>query len=312
MTQFIRAVIDIGTNTTRVLVRDANQPDIDLLREVRVTGLGRELERTGMLSKVPMNDTRAAVIEFVDKAQDLGASKVDITIYATAASRVAKNGAEFIENLEKETGCTTHIIDGQTEGRSAFAGAMSGIAMPHVPAVVFDIGGGSTEFVISSASDAHEVSSVVSIPIGSVRITERHLESDPPAPEELTNAIADIRDYLTEVETHIPGIKNAKTWIGVAATVTTTAAIEQGLHEFDARKIHEFVLTKEMAEDVFRTLATESLADRIHNPGLEKERADVIVGGVAIVVSIMRHFELASIVVSCTDLLDGLWLSRPS
>ncbi len=305
----IVAVIDIGTNTTRLLVRDVGNPAVDLDRVVRITRLGHDVEKTRLLGDSGMRDTETTVKEYVAIAQSHGATTSDIHIFATAGARVAENGEEFIEKLQEETGCSATIISGEQEGQYSFSGAMSGISTALQSTVVFDIGGGSTEFGMSSPESLDQCGKVISVPIGSVRITKRHLESDPPKPEELANAIADIREYLKDVEVQIPNIRHAHKWIGVAATVTTTAAIEMGLAEFDAKKIHEFVLTKEMVEDVFRTLATESLEDRIHNPGLEKERADVIVGGVAIVVSIMRHFELTEITVSCTDLLDGLWLS---
>ena len=305
----ILAVVDIGTNTTRLLVRDLDEPKIDLTRIVKVTGLGKEVEKTGELGEVGMEQTTKAVLEYVDVAKSFGATLENILIFATAGARSAKNGDSFIEELAQNTGCKCEIISGEFEGQCSFIGAMSGMRDTTSRSVVFDIGGGSTEFALSSSSDSLRCENVVSIPIGSVRITKRHIESDPPKPEELTNAIADTREYLKDVEYQIPEIHQAIRWIGVAATVTTTAAIELGLAEFDAQKIHEFVLTRAMVEDVFRTLATESFADRIHNPGLEKERADVIVGGVAIIVSIMRHFELAEITVSCTDLVDGLWLS---
>lgn len=303
------AVIDIGTNTTRLLVRNKNVPKKDIIRKVEITRLGYELEKTGLLGFKGITDTKNAVFKFIEIAKDSGVALENIYIFATAASRNAQNGKDFIEELERETGCLTEIISGETEGQYSFAGAISGMSKAVAPCVVFDIGGGSTEFSISSPVDATVCEKVVSIPIGSVRITGRHLESDPPEPEELTNAISDIRDYLTDVEKQLPNIRRAKKWIGVAATVTTTASVEIGLQEFDAAKIHEYVLTREMVEEVFRTLATESLADRIHNPGLERQRADVIVGGLAIIAAIMRHFELSEITTSCTDLLDGLFLS---
>jgi len=302
------AVIDIGTNTTRLLVRDDLTPREDILREVAITRLGNGLENTGELSIESMRITKDCVIKYVNKAIELGVEQNSINIFATAASRNSTNGKDFIESLEKETGVVSQIISGEVEGTCAFQGALSGLSNPAPRIVVFDIGGGSTEFALSTQSDVYACEEVVSIPIGSVRITQRHLLSDPPAPEELSNAIGDITEYLKEVHTKIPDLGYVNKWVGVAATATTTAAVEIGLPEFDAKKIHEFVLTREMAEDVFRTLATESTEDRKHNPGLEPERAEVIVGGVAIIVSIMRYFDLASITVSCTDLLDGLWL----
>lgn len=300
------AVIDVGSNTTRLLVRDPAFPLIDVVRLVRITRLGQGLDATGVLSQESMDSTRAAVGEFVAYAREVQAES--IYLYATAAARRSSNGQEFIDSLRDEFTISTEIISGEVEGESAFTGAVSGLSDTSQPVVVFDIGGASTEFALSEMTNATACATVKSIPIGSVVMTNRYVESDPPLPEELTNIISEVREYLKEVQREIPSISQSRRWVGVAATVTTVAAIELGLHEFDVSKIHEFELSREAAEDVFRTLATEDLEDRKHNPGLEPERADVIVAGSAIVVAIMRHFDLPSLTVSCADLLDGLWM----
>jgi exopolyphosphatase/guanosine-5'-triphosphate,3'-diphosphate pyrophosphatase len=302
------AVIDIGSNTTRLLVRDKRDPSVDFAREVEITGLGKNLDSTGVLSDESMAHTREVVARYVARSLELGATNETISIFATAASRRSSNGRDFIDSLANEFSVSATIISGEEEGATAFAGAMSDVTI-NGPSVVFDIGGASTEFALSEISDPKKCARVKSIPVGSVVMTNRYIESDPPAPEDLTNIISEVREYLKELQIEMPEILMARTWVGVAATVTTTAAVELGLHAFDRDALHEFVLTKAAAEDVFRTLALEKLEDRIHNPGLEPQRADVIVGGIAIIVAIMRHFELGSIVVSCSDLLDGLWLS---
>ena len=142
-----------------------------------------------------------------------------------------------------------------------------------------------------------------------VRITEKFLHRDPPAPEELSQALSIVRDYLDDVVRAIPASAQARRFIGLAGTVTTVAAVEMGLAESDRERIHHFVLTREAAEDVFRTLATETRTQRIHNPGLEEARADVIVGGTAILVAVMRFFGFQECLVSEADILDGLVLS---
>src|SRR5205807_8274790 len=130
-----------------------------------------------------------------------------------------------------------------------------------------------------------------------VRITERFLESDPPAPEELSTALSLVRDHLGDVERALPQLRETKTLVGLAGTITTLAAVEQGLAEYDRDRIHHFRLTRAAAEDVFRTLATEPLALRRHNPGLEAERADVIVGGALVLVAILRQFGVDELLV---------------
>jgi len=171
---------------------------------------------------------------------------------------------------------------------------------------VVDIGGGSTEFVLGT--DAPEA--LCSIDVGCVRVTEQFLHSDPPAPEELSGAVSVVRDHLADVEQAIPTIHEAKTVLGLAGTVSTVAAVEQGLETYDRDRIHHFRLTRAAAEDVFRTLALEPAAERRHNPGLEPGRVDVIVGGLVVLVAVMRVLELDDILVSEADILDGLVLSQ--
>ncbi len=302
----IHAIIDIGTNTTRLLVKDSSNHN-ELSRKVSITRLGAGMDSSGSLSAEAMERTRKQVIEYVNEAISLGAQHANV--FATAGCRASSNGSEFIESLNGLENIKAEIIDGDTEAKTSFNGAVGGFDLSHtaLPIAVIDIGGGSTEIAVSSMTDSKVCHSFVSIPIGSARITERYLESDPPLPEELTNAIGDVRDSIADAIVANPYLSNAKTFIGVAATFTTAAAIEIGMREFDATKIHGFILTREMAEDVFRTLATEDLESRKFNPGLEPERAHLIVGGLCILVGVMRHFDLAQISISCTDLLDGLY-----
>ena len=170
------------------------------------------------------------------------------------------------------------------------------------PFLVVDIGGGSTEFVLGE----QEVQGVISCDIGCVRLTEQWIEHDPPLPEELTSCLSIVESHLDDVKREIPESRNAATFIGLAGTVSCTAAVEQGLQEYDREKIHHFRLTKEAVEDVFRTLATETKTQRLENPGMEEERSDVIVGGLCVLVKVMRSFGFQECLVSETDILDGL------
>jgi exopolyphosphatase/guanosine-5'-triphosphate,3'-diphosphate pyrophosphatase len=187
----------------------------------------------------------------------------------------------------------------------SFLGATADLDAP-APYLVVDIGGGSTEFVVGTDAPT----GLVSLDMGCVRITEQFLHSDPPAPEELSNATAAVRDLVAEVPRVVPGATEAATLVGLAGTVTTVAAVELGIPEYDPEKIHHFVLTRDAAEDVFRTLATESAAQRAHNPGLEPGRVDVIVGGTAVLVGIFRTLGFDRMLVSEADILDGLVRSQ--
>jgi exopolyphosphatase / guanosine-5'-triphosphate,3'-diphosphate pyrophosphatase len=196
------------------------------------------------------------------------------------------------------------LLAGDEEGRLSFAGATAELEPGSGPYLVVDIGGGSTEFVVGTAGAEPE--GVLSVDIGCVRLTEQFLRTDPPAAEELSTAVAVVRDYMDDVARDLPAVKGVEQFIGLAGTVTTVAAVEIGLPTYDRDRIHHFVLTRAAVEDVFRTLATEPRADRIHNPGLEEARADVIVGGAIVLVGIMRYFEFEECLVSEADILDGL------
>src|SRR5439155_6209127 len=172
-------------------------------------------------------------------------------------------------------GAELELLSGEEEARLSFLGATAELTDEPAPYLVVDIGGGSTEFVLGTSKPE----GLVSVDIGCVRVTEQFLHSDPPAPEELSDAVSVVRDHLADVEHAVPGVADAATLVGVAGTVTTIAAIEQGLAEYDRDRIHHFRLSKAAVEDVFRTLATETAAQRAHNPGLEAGRVDVIVGG---------------------------------
>jgi exopolyphosphatase/guanosine-5'-triphosphate,3'-diphosphate pyrophosphatase len=207
----------------------------------------------------------------------------------------------FFSAAREQAGIEPELLSGDEEAALSFLGATADLDAP-APFLVVDIGGGSTEFVLGTDAPT----GLISLDIGCVRITEQFLHSDPPAPEELSNAVAIVRDHLADVERAIPGASEAATLVGLAGTVTTVAAVELGLAEYDRDKIHHFRLTKAAAEDVFRTLATEAAADRAHNPGLEPGRIDVIVGGALVLVTVMRTLGFDEVLVSEADILDGL------
>ena len=170
------------------------------------------------------------------------------------------------------------------------------------PTLVIDIGGGSTEYTVGIL-DA-EMSA--SIPFGSVTATASHTGSQRPKPEDLTNLIGAVADELEELGREIPALSSPSRVVGIAGTIVTIAAVEIGLTEFNANELHGFELTRDAAEDVFRTLATETLDERVLNPGLPRERADIIVAGCCILVATMRRLHLDSIIVSTRSLLDGI------
>jgi exopolyphosphatase/guanosine-5'-triphosphate,3'-diphosphate pyrophosphatase len=151
-----------------------------------------------------------------------------------------------------------------------------------------------------------ELEASISLDMGCVRLTEKFLHHDPPLPEELSNCLYEVEIALDDVRRAIPALDQVRTFVGLAGTVSTTAAVEIGLPSYDRDQIHHFALTKAAVEDVFRTLATESVEERKENPGMEPERADVIVGGLCVLVELMRQFGYQECLVSEADILDGL------
>jgi exopolyphosphatase/guanosine-5'-triphosphate,3'-diphosphate pyrophosphatase len=292
------AAIDCGTNSTRLLVVDDEGATIERL--MRITRLGRGVDGSGRLAPEAIARTVEVLGEYREVMDRHGVEEVRMT--ATSAARDASNRDEFFDAAEAVVGVRPELLSGVDEAQLSFVGATSDLDPSDGPFLVVDIGGGSTELAVGTT----EPEGQMSLDIWCVRLTEKYLLSDPPRPEELTNTLQVIESFLDDVAREMPASTEARRFVGLAGTVTTVAAVEIGLAEYDPDVIHHFVLTKDAVEDVFRTLATEALDDRIHNPGLEKERADVIVGGCCILVGVMRYFGFDECLVSERDILDGL------
>lgn len=292
------AAIDIGTNSTNLLIVAIDGHE--LAREVHVTRLGEGIATTNQLSDDAMQRTLRRLGEYRSLINELGVGS--LRVVATEACRRASNLATFFEAVHAIIGVTPELISGSDEGRLTYHGALGGFDPNGEDTIVIDIGGGSTEIIFGAVGLDH----VVSIPIGAVVITEKELLHDPPRPEELTNAIGLATDFVEDVIRQRPEVRSATRIIGVGGTIVTVAAVELGLRSFDPTRLHGMSLTRVAVEDVFRTLATEPLADRRHNPGLPIQRADVIVGGCCVLVAIMRKLHLDSITVSTRNILDGI------
>jgi exopolyphosphatase / guanosine-5'-triphosphate,3'-diphosphate pyrophosphatase len=298
------ASIDIGTNSTRVLVARPVDGKLDILdRRNTITRLGQNVGATGRLAEEAVERTLACLRDYQAILDEHGVDRLRVA--ATSASRDAANREEFFDAVEEVVGARPELLSGDDEGRLSFIGATGDLDPALGPFLIVDIGGGSTEFILGT----DHVEGVMSVDVGCVRLTEKFLDHDPPLPEELTACISFSDAYLDDVIREIPGSAEANTLVGLAGTITTVAAVEIGLATYDRDAIHHFVLTRDAAEDVFRTLATESRADRIHNPGLEEARADVIVGGCCVLVALFRRFGFDEMIVSEADILDGLALS---
>lgn len=306
------AAIDCGTNSTRLLVArvgddvtgEGGRRGIETLeRSMTITRLGQGVDADGSLAGEAIDRTVAALATYRGMLDRYEVDAIRMT--ATSAARDAANRDEFFAAAEAVVGVAPELLSGSAEAELSFSGAVNDLDPREGPFLVVDIGGGSTEFAYGSDT----VLGSHSADMGCVRITERFLANDPPLPEELTAALSVVELHLDDVVREIPDVAGARRLVGLAGTVSAAAAIEQGLAVYDRDRIHHFELTKAAAEDVFRTLATETRAQRLENPGMEEGRVDVIVGGMVVLVRIMRQFGFGSCLVSEADILDGLALS---
>ena len=292
------AAIDVGTNSTNLLVIDEHGKE--LTRVITSTRLGEGLHSTGELSVEAMTRTVEVITSYVATAQSLGATMIQIV--GTAACRRARNTATFSDLLKEKTQLTLEVLSESDEAAMTFSGALIGLPVIETPTMVIDIGGGSTEYTVGTES----IEIFASIPFGAVTSTDSHISSDLPRPEDLTNLIGAVSDELEDITRDHPVVGSQMRTVGVAGTIVTIAAVELGLHEFDDSALHGMSLSRDAAEDVFRTVATEPLALRAQNPGLSPDRADIIVAGCCILVATMRRLHLSEITVSTRGLLDGV------
>jgi exopolyphosphatase/guanosine-5'-triphosphate,3'-diphosphate pyrophosphatase len=298
----IVAAIDCGTNSTRLLVSEGGERTLERL--MRITRLGQGVAASGRLDPEAIERTVDVLLEYRAVMDRLGVERVRMT--ATSAARDAANHDDFFDAADRAIGVRPELLSGDEEGALSFLGATAELETSRGPFLVVDIGGGSTEFAYGTST----CESAMSVDMGCVRMTEQFLHADPPSPDELSACLSVVELHIGDVLAAMPQVRDAATFVGLAGTVSTAAAVEIGLPVYDRDRIHHFVLSKAATEDVFRTLATEALADRIHNPGLERERADVIVGGLCVLVQIMRKLGLDECLVSEADILDGLVRSQ--
>ena len=302
MSQANVAAIDCGTHSTRLLIADARGRTLQ--RRTTITKLGEGVDRTRRLAPQAIDRDIATLADYRRTLDHHGIvdPATQLRVIATSAARDATNHGELFERIAATIGTRPELLTGDEEGRLSFDGATADLDRDHGPFLVVDIGGGSTELVVGTT----EPTGVASMDVGCVRITERFLHGDPPDPGELSDALSVVRVHLDDVVRDVPQTLDAARLVGVAGSVTTVAAVELGLHTYDRAKLHHFVLTRQAAEDVFRTLATEARDDRAANPGLEPERVDVIVAGALLLVAVLRFFDFDECLVSESDILDGL------
>jgi exopolyphosphatase / guanosine-5'-triphosphate,3'-diphosphate pyrophosphatase len=298
------AALDLGTNTTRLLVADVRDGLVeDVERRVEITRLGEGVDTRRRLLPLPITRVRNCLTEYRRELEALGAERA--LAVATSAIRDAENGEAFLGEVEWSYGFTTRLLSGDEEALLTFRGATLGRSLEK-PTLVVDLGGGSTELVVASEGNSLLQSAWhVSLDVGSVRLTERFLPSDPPTVAELNECARAIRSLLAE---RVPEEVRAEAAIGVAGTITTLAALAQSLPEYDPERVHGYRVSVEAITAQLERLAAMPLAERREVPALEPERAPVIVAGAVILWEVLAYFGLDEIEASERDLLHGIAL----
>ena len=301
------AVVDIGTISTRLLVAGPAGPEV---REATITRTGEGLRATKQISTEAIERLGACLRSYRQQIDQAGA--VETRAIATSVARDAINRNDLVDVVRSTLDVEVDVVSGDREAVLAFRGAVDGLDPILVDdrsmILVIDIGGGSTEFSIGSRRDGFECG--YSADMGAARLTDAYLPSDPPRADELSAALSIVELHVDDVRREVPGLADALgssgLVVGVGGTLSTMAAVEIGLPGYDRDRLHGFVLDRPAAEDVFRTLATESAADRAFNPGLEADRVDLIVGGACVVVETMRQLDIEAITVSQSDMIDAV------
>lgn len=301
------AAVDCGTNSTRLLVVGA-AGDVRA-REMVITRLGEGVDAAHLLQPAALERTLTALRAYrsIMDAENVGRAR----LVATSAVRDARNGEAFLLPATDIIGAPAELLSGMEEGRLSYAGATSDLPRTDAPVVVLDIGGGSTEIVTKAEGEILSVS----LDIGCVRLTERFLHGDPPTTAEVGETVEAIGGELDRAVVAIPTLEEAgraRRLVGLAGTVSTLAALELGLVEYDRERIHHAVLTAPSVAHWCDVLGQEPMAARARRPGLPTGRRDVIFGGALVLREVMARFAFDECIVSEADILDGLIMSlRP-
>ena len=321
------AAIDCGTNSIRLLIADLDperehgpagsehsSPLADLTRQMRIVRLGEGVDRTGRLAEAALDRTMTALREYAGLIAD--AKPAAVRMVATSATRDAVNSQEFTDRVLDVLGVAPEVITGDDEAWLSFTGATRELAGTPLaaegscppPYLVTDIGGGSTEFVLGGPDG---VAGARSVNIGCVRLTERHLHSDPPLPAQIAATTEDIDAALDQAAAAVP-VAEAKTLVGLAGSVTTVAAIALGLEEYDSARIHHSRISATRVHEIAGRLLAMTRAERAAIPVMHPGRVDVIGAGALILDRVMTRFGFAEVLVSEHDILDGIaWSLSP-
>ena len=312
------AGIDCGTNSIRLLIADP-APDgrpglVDVHREMRVVRLGEGVDRTGLLAPQAIERTRAALLDYQAIIERTGTRRVRMV--ATSASRDAANSGEFVAMVHAVLGIEPEVITGLDEAELSFIGAVAGLpglrdaaaGSAGRPLLVADIGGGSTELVLGLPGTGELLGSH-SMDVGCVRMTERHLHTDPPTPAQVAAVVADLQAALRAASADVELTRSAD-FVGVAGTVTTIAALALGLPRYDPDAIHGSVITLAQVREVTDRLLGMTRDQRAALPVMHPGRVDVIGGGALVLREVMQYAGADEVIASEHDILDGIALSQ--
>jgi exopolyphosphatase/guanosine-5'-triphosphate,3'-diphosphate pyrophosphatase len=290
------AAVDIGTNSVRLLIADASGHEIE--RPMRITRLGQGVDLSGALAPEAIARTTRVLQEYGALCARFSVTRLRAT--ATSAARDATNSQQFFDAAERALGVRPELLSGEEEARLSFRGATADLPAADGPFLIMDIGGGSTELVLG----ATEPEALVSLQLGCVRMTERHLKADPATEQELAALLADVQARVASAKP-LFATGRARRVVGLAGTVTALSAMALGLSHYDAKRTHHSTLSRAQVEALFARLSRASVAER-RRLLVEPARADVIVGGAAVLVTLLRELDIGELLVSEHDILDGL------
>jgi exopolyphosphatase / guanosine-5'-triphosphate,3'-diphosphate pyrophosphatase len=288
--------IDIGTNSVRLLILAADGSTLE--REMEITRLGQGVDQTGVLHPDAIARTTATLRKYGALLAKHNVTRVRAT--ATSAARDAANRELFFSEAQAALGTRPELISGEEEATLSFRGATSGLAPTLGPFLILDIGGGSTEFVLGQSTPE----ALISVPLGCVRMTERYIHSDPPSAAERAACAEATRVALQEVKRAVP-TQHARLLVGLAGTITSLASLAQGALRYDPTLTHHSRLTRSVVATLCDRLASVAVSER-RRMLAEPKRAEVLVAGAVVLHTIMEDLGIDELMVSESDILDGL------
>lgn len=300
------AAFDCGTNSLRLLLADPGTGGsalTDLDRQTEIVRLGQGVDATGEFAPEALLRTFAVARRFAERVRAAGVGPERTRFVATSASRDARNRDEFFAGIEELVGVRPDVISGDEEARLSFAGALSRIRPPAEPVLVMDIGGGSTELIVGDA--AGEVSSAISLDVGSVRLTERFLGAGPPPPAALQAAREHVDALLDSSGVDFAAVG---TWVGVAGTATTLAGVHLQLEAYDRERVHGSTIPLPKLDELAFLLARMAVDQIKALPAMHPGRADVVTAGALIAARVAARLRVDDLLISESDILDGIAL----